>query len=80
MWNYSDLINVEEFGDKREYFEQDRWGLAYYCKDCESIVEASRTADRGFKFKCKECGEKNVSLWTLESLKTKYKIKDKKKK
>jgi len=78
MWNYSDLINVEEFGDKREYFEEDRGGMAYYCKDCESIVEANRKHPKKFVFECKQCDSTNVSLWTLESLKTKYKIKGKK--
>jgi len=75
MWNYSDLINVEEFGDKREYFIEERWDMSYYCKDCKLIVEAERKHPQKFVFECKTCGEKNVSLWTLESLRTKYKIK-----
>ncbi len=77
MWNYSDLINVEEFGDKREYFEEDRGGIAYYCKDCEALVDAERKHPKKFVFECKICQGNNVSLWTLESLKTKYKIKKK---
>lgn len=75
MWNYSDLINVEEFWDKRDYFEEDRWDISYYCKDCSMLVEVERKNPKWFTFICKTCQWTTISLGTRESLKTRYKIK-----
>ena len=75
MSDYGWLINVEEFGDKREYFSPERWEVSFYCKDCAKIVEVERPNPNGYTFVCKICGWENIAIGTLESLKTKYKIK-----
>jgi hypothetical protein len=74
MSNFWDLINIEEF-DKRDNFSEDRWEVSFYCKDCKKIVEADRPNPKWYKFVCKECEWNNVVIWTLEWLKTNYKIK-----
>ena len=75
MSKFSDLVNIEEF-DKREYFSQERWEISFYCKDCKKIVETDRKNPDGYEFICKVCWWKNIAIWTLEWLKTNYKIKD----
>ncbi len=72
MPNFWDLINVEELWEKRDYFVKERWEISFYCKDCEKIVETKRKKPNWFIFECIECKWKNIALWTLESLKTKY--------
>ncbi len=72
--SYSDLINIDDF-TKRDNFSEERWEVSFYCKDCEKIVETDRPNKNGYIFVCKECSWKNVAVWTLEWLKSNYKIK-----
>jgi len=74
MSNYWDLINIEEF-EKRETFSQERWDVSFYCKDCKEIVDAQRPDPKWYIFICPKCESKNISIWTEEWLKTRYKIK-----
>lgn len=71
----SDLVNIEEF-DKKDYFEPERWEVSFYCRDCKKIVETNRPNPKGYVFVCKICKENNISIWTLEWLKSNYRIKD----
>ena len=75
MSNFWDLVNIEEFWDKREDFNLERWDVSFYCKDCEELVETDRPNPKGFKFVCKKCQGENIVIWTLEWLKANYKIK-----
>lgn len=75
MSNFWDLVNIEEF-DKRDYFSEDRWEVSFYCKDCKKIVKTERETEDSYVFICKECGWKNIVIWTLEGLKTNYRIKN----
>jgi hypothetical protein len=52
--NYKDLINVDDF-QKRETFNSDRGNIAFYCKDCEEIVETERKNLNRYTFICKKC-------------------------
>ncbi len=72
---YTDLINIDEF-TKRESFIVERWDVSFYCKDCRRIVETDRKTPNGYIFICKECSGNNIALWTLEWLKSNYKIKN----
>lgn len=72
--NYKDLINIDDF-EKRETFNEERWDVAFYCKDCESIVEVDRPNPNGYIFKCKICSWENIAIWTLAWLKENYRIK-----
>lgn len=72
--SYTDLINIDDFA-KRETFNNERGDVSFYCKDCKKIVEVNRPNKNGYTFICKECKSKNIALWTLEWLKTNYKIK-----
>ncbi len=74
MSNFWDLINIEEF-EKRENFSEDRWEVSFYCKDCKSIVETDRPNSSWYTFICKKCNWENIAIWTLEWLKTNYRIK-----
>ncbi len=69
---YHDLINVEEF-TKKEYFNQDRGWVAFYCKNCKKIVETERPNTNGYTFICKECEGDNIVIWTHEWLTDNYK-------
>ena len=71
----SDLVNVEEF-DKINYFVEERWDVSFYCKDCNGIVETNRPNEKGYIFICNKCKGKNIAIWTSESIKTHYRIKD----
>lgn len=75
MSSFSDLVNIEEF-DKRDNFKQDRWEVAFYCKDCRKIVETDRVNPNWYKFTCNICSWTNIVIWTHEWLKTNYKIKE----
>jgi len=75
MSNFWDLVNIEEFGDKREDFSFERWEITYYCKDCKKIVEIDRPDPKWFTFICKECEWENVAIWTEAGIKSKFKIK-----
>lgn len=75
MSNFWDLVNIEEFWEKREDFCIERWELTFYCKDCEKIVEVKTINNDLHKYSCNECEWENIAIWTLEWIKTKYKIK-----
>jgi len=75
MPNYSDLLNVDDFWEKRITFNNDRWEVAFYCKDCEEIVETERLNPNWYTFKCKKCSGTNIAVWTLAWLKENYRIK-----
>lgn len=72
--NYKDLINIDDF-EKRETFNGERWDVAFYCKDCEEIVETERKTPNGYVFVCKKCSGSNIAVWTLAWLKENYRIK-----
>jgi len=75
MSNFWDLVNIEEFWDKREDFSIERWEITFYCKDCQEIVEITRPEPKWFTFICNKCEWKNIAVWTEQWIKTKYKIK-----
>jgi len=72
--NYKDLINIDDF-EKRETFNEERWDVAFYCKDCEELVEIDRLNPNWYIFKCKKCWWNNIAVWTLAWLKENYRIK-----
>lgn len=72
--NYKDLINIDDF-EKRETFNDERWDVAFYCKDCEEIVEANRLNPNWYVFKCPKCWGNNIAVWTLAWIKENYRIK-----
>jgi len=74
MSNFWDLINIDEYWDKREQFNPDRGWIAYYCKNCKKIVDVEKKEDN-LNFLCKECLSNEIVIWTLEWLKSNYKIK-----
>ncbi len=73
--SYEDLLNIDELWNKREYFKEDRWGVAYFCKKCEQLVETQRPDSRGYRFICTQCESEEIVLGTKEWLITNYKIK-----
>ncbi|MCH8518643.1 hypothetical protein LAT59_02695 [Candidatus Gracilibacteria bacterium] len=75
MTNFGDLINIEEFGDKRLYFSEERGEVTFYCKDCKDIVEVERPQAGGYTFICKVCGGKNIAIGTKQGLIEMYKLK-----
>ncbi len=75
MNNFGDLINIDEYWDKREQFNENRGWIAYYCKNCKNIVEVEKNEQKQFDFICKECNKKGIVIGTLEWLKLNYKIK-----
>jgi len=75
MSNFGDLINIDEYGDKREQFSEERGGIAYYCKDCKKIINAKKIEWKKYDFSCEECEWLDVVIGTLEWLKSNYKIK-----
>lgn len=75
MKTYNELVNVEDFGWKKEWFVEDRWDVSFYCKECEEIVDTERPNPQGYVFNCKKCGSENIAIWTLEWLKSNYKLK-----
>lgn len=75
MPNYNDLINIEEFWEKKESFTEERWEVSFYCKDCKEIVETERLNPNKYEYKCKKCSWKNIVIGTLEWLKSNYRIK-----
>lgn len=73
MSNFGDLVNIEEFGEKREYFDPERGDVAFYCKDCEKLVETSRgEKPKKYEFSCNECSGKNIAIGTEAGLKENY--------
>jgi Zn finger protein HypA/HybF involved in hydrogenase expression len=75
MSNFWDLVNIEEFWNKKEDFSTERWDVTFYCKDCEKIVKTTRPEKKWFKFICKVCDSENIAVWTLEWIKSKFKNK-----
>ncbi len=76
MKNYQELLNIEDLWVKKETFTSERWGVAFYCKDCEEIVETIREENPNkYIFTCKKCEWKHIVIWTLEGLKANYRIK-----
>ena len=75
MSNFGDLINIDEYWDKKEQFNDDRGWIAYYCKDCKKIVEVEKNKKKEFNFKCLECSWNEVVIGTFEWLKSNYRIK-----
>lgn len=72
---YNDLLNVDDFWEKKITFEENRWEVSFYCKDCEEIVETERTNPKWYIFKCKKCNSTNISIWTTAWIKENYRIK-----
>ena len=75
MANYSDLLNVDDFWEKRITFNDERWDISFFCKDCQEIVETIRVNPKWYMFKCVKCEWTNIAVWTLEWLKENYRIK-----
>lgn len=74
MLNYSELLNIDDF-QKRETFNFERWEVAFYCKDCEEIVEVNREDEKKYIYNCLKCNWKNIVIWTKEWLKENFRIK-----
>lgn len=74
MYKETWLINVEEFWDRKKDFKDDRWDVSFYCKDCAEIVDTQRLSADSYIFECKKCWWRNIAIWTLEWLKSNYKI------
>lgn len=74
--SYSDLINVPAFGKKREStFHEDRWEVAFWCKDCRKIVDAIRLPPekigkktKEYIYQCPICEGRNIAIWTHSGL------------
>jgi len=75
MWNFWDLVNIEEFWEKRENFDTERWEVSFYCKDCHKIVETERKNPGWYVFICKVCSQNNIVIGTFQWLKDNYKLK-----
>ncbi|NDK09930.1 hypothetical protein GW846_04070 [Candidatus Gracilibacteria bacterium] len=75
MGNFGDLVNIEEFGEKRENFDTERGEVSFYCKDCHKIVETERKNPGGYVFICKVCSQNNIVIGTFQGLKDNYKLK-----
>jgi len=75
MSNFGDLINIDEYWDKRENFNMERWKISFYCKDCKKLVEVNKEDKEKYIYSCLECWEYNIVIWTEEWLKSNYKIK-----
>ena len=73
--SYEDLLNIYELWNKRDYFKEERGGIAYYCKECKAIVEVSRPNPKWYVFICNNCEENSIVLGTKEGLVTNYRIK-----
>lgn len=72
MADFWDLVNIEEFWEKRNYFETERWEISFYCKDCEELVETNRDKPKQYIFSCVKCNGKNIAIWTHAWLKENY--------
>ena len=72
MWDFWDLVNIEEFWEKRDNFDLERWDISFYCKDCEKIVETTRKEGKKYIFACQECKWNNIAVWTHAWLKDNY--------
>lgn len=72
MSHFWDLVNIEQFWEKRETFDPERWTVAFYCKDCEKIVQTTRKKPKSYIFSCTECESKNIAIGTEAGLKDNY--------
>lgn len=68
MSTFSDLVNIPTFWKKKEDFKKDRGEVTFYCRDCKKIVEVNRLDKNKYIYECKECKNKNISIWTKEWL------------
>lgn len=75
MSNFWDLINIDEYWDKREDFKSERGEVSFYCKDCKGIVETDRKNKEEYVFICKKCQWQNTVIGTFEWLKSNYRLK-----
>ena len=75
MANYSDLLNVDDFWEKRITFNDERGDISFFCKDCQEIVETHRVDPKWYLFKCLKCEGTNIAIWTQEWLKENYRVK-----
>ena len=66
MSNFGDVINIDEYGDKRADFKDDRGGISYYCKDCKKIVEVDVVENKKYNYTCTQCTWKDVVIGTFE--------------
>ena len=73
--NYGEVINIEDFWDKRLYFSQERGNITFYCKDCKDIVKTERISNWKYIFTCIICWWENISIGTEEWIKEMYKLK-----
>lgn len=72
MWDFWDLVNIEEFWEKRDNFNHERGEISFYCKDCEAMVETTREKPKSYVFICNTCKWKNIAVWTQAGLKDNY--------
>jgi len=72
MSDFWDLVNIEEFWEKRNYFDTERWEVSFYCKDCEQLVDTTREKPKQYVFSCDTCKGKNIAIWTAAGLKENY--------
>lgn len=72
MADFGDLVNIEEFWERRETFSPERGEVAFYCKDCEKMVETERKEWKKYIFVCKSCSGKNIAIGTEAGLKDNY--------
>ena len=72
MADFWDLVNIEEFGEKRNYFDPERGEVSFYCKDCEELVETTREKPKKYDFTCSKCQGANVAIGTRAGLKENY--------
>ena len=70
-----DLINIEEYWEKREQFNPDRGWIAFYCKNCKTLVETEEDKEKKYRYFCKECGWDEIVIGTREWLISNYRIK-----
>ncbi len=75
MWDFWDLVNIEEFWEKRENFNPERGEVSFFCKDCGILVETERKNPQGYTFTCTKCSGKKISIGTEKGLKENYKLK-----
>ena len=75
MSNFWDLINIDEYWDKRENFNMDRWEISFYCKDCKKLVDVKKEDKEKYIYSCNKCYEFNIVIWTREGLISNYRIK-----
>ncbi|MBD3360930.1 hypothetical protein GF366_03965 [Candidatus Peregrinibacteria bacterium] len=56
---------------------KDSDSIIFYCKDCEKIVDTERVG-RKYVYKCKKCGTKNVAFGTERSIRSFFRLDEKK--